>query len=245
MSPARVLVVRSGARPFPPVPGVEVVEYVSHEIEPVAPAPAEWSAGWDTVIVTSQIAVERIARDASHADPLRRALEHGTLVAVGEATAQALRRYGLTPDVIAAGSARSMLESLSTSLAGQHVLWPCGEDASLDLARLLEERGARVTRLVLYRKRTVPPDPGLSSEILERRPVAFCATSPAAADWIFAGLSCDAAERLRAIPAVALGPSTLERLADLGVERVEVAEEARFASAGKLLARLASEGSGT
>jgi uroporphyrinogen-III synthase len=245
MSPVRVLVVRSGARPFPPVPGVEVIEYVSHAIEPVAPEPAEWSAGWDTVIVTSQIAVERIARDANHADPLRRALEHGTLVAVGEATAQALRRYGLPPDVIAAGSARSILESLSTSLAGQRVLWPCGEDASLDLARLLQERGARVTRLVLYRKRAVPPNPGLSSEILKRRPVAFCATSPAAADWIFAGLSSDAAKRLRAIPAVALGPSTLERLADLGVERVEVAAEARFASAGKLLARLASGGAGT
>ena len=245
MSPARVLVVRSGARPFGLVPGVEVIEYVSHAIEPVAPEPGEWAAGWDTVIVTSQVSVERIARDARDAEALRRTLEHGTLVAVGEATAQALRRHGLSPDVVAAGSARSMLESLSASLSGQRVLWPCGEDASRDLTRLLEERGARVTRLVLYRKRAVPSNPGLSTEILERRPAAFCATSPAAADWIFAGLSSDAAQRLRAIPAVALGPSTLERLADLGVERVEMAAEARFASAGKLLARLASGGAGT
>lgn len=245
MIPARVLVVRSGARPFGPVPGVEVIEYVSHAIEPVAVSPGQWSGVWDTVVVTSQTAVERIARDASQADALRRALENGSLVAVGEATAQALRRQGLPPDVVAAGSARSILEGLSASLAGSRVLWPCGEEASLDLARLLQERGAQVTRLVLYRKRAVAPNPGLSAEILERRPAAFCATSPAAADWIFAGLTGEAAERLRAIPAVALGPSTLEKLAALGVQRVEVAGEAHFASAGKLLARLASEAART
>jgi len=192
------------------------------------------------VIVTSQTAVEQIARDARNADVLRRGLETGTLVAVGEATAEALRRNGLPPDHVAAGSARSMLEGLSASLAGRRVLWPCGEEASVDLDQLLHERGARVRRVVLYRKRAAPPNPALSADVLERSPAAFCPTSPAAADWLFGGLTAPAAERLRKVPAVALGPSTLEKLAALGVERVELSDEARFGSAASALARLAS-----
>lgn len=240
-----VLVVRSGARPFGAIPGVEVAEYVSHSVEPVAPAASDWASGWDTVIVTSQTAVEQIARDARNAEVLRRGLETGTLVAVGEATAEALRRNGLPPDHIAAGSARSMLEGLSASLAGRRVLWPCGQDASVDLDAMLKERGAEVRRVVLYRKRAAPSNPALAAEILERPPAAFCPTSPAAAEWLFAGLAAPAAERLRKIPAVALGPSTLEKLAALGVEHVELSGEARFASAAGLLARLASAAAGT
>ena len=184
-----VLVVRSGARPFGAIPGVEVAEYVSHSVEPVAPAASDWASGWDTVIVTSQTAVEQIARDARNAEVLRRGLETGTLVAVGEATAEALRRNGLPPDHVAAGSARSMLEGLSASLAGRRVLWPCGQDASVDLDAMLKERGAEVRRVVLYRKRAAPPNPALAAEILERPPAAFCPTSPAAAEWLFAGLA--------------------------------------------------------
>jgi uroporphyrinogen-III synthase len=240
-----VLVVRSGARPFGSIPGVEVAEYVSHSVEPLAAPASDWTSGWDTVIVTSQTAVEQIARDARNADVLRRGLETGTLVAVGEATAEALRRHGLPPDHVAAGSARSMLEGLSASLAGRRVLWPCGEDASVDLDALLKERGAEVRRVVLYRKRAAPPNPALSAEILERPPAAFCPTSPAAAEWLFAGLSAPAADRLRKIPGVALGPSTLEKLATLGVERAELSGEARFGSAADVLARLASASIGT
>lgn len=240
-----VLVVRSGARPFGAIPGVDVAEYVSHAVEPVAPAASEWTQPWDTVIVTSQTAVEQIARDARNADVLRRGLETGTLVAVGEATADALRQHGLQPDRVAAGSARSMLEGLSSTLSGRRVLWPCGEDASVDLSELLQERGARVKKLVLYRKRPAPANPALSAEVVERPLAAFCTTSPAAAQWLFDSLTEAAAERLRGIPAVALGPSTLERLAALGVERVEVSTQARFGSAADLLARLASETRGT
>jgi uroporphyrinogen-III synthase len=237
--------VRSGARPFGGVAGVDVVEYVSHTVEPVAPAASELTEGWDTVIVTSQTAVEQIARDARNADVLRRGLESGTLMAVGEATAEALRQHGLRPDHVAGGSARSMLEGLNETLSGRRVLWPCGEDASLDLSELLKERGAQVRRLVLYRKRPVPANPALSAEILERPPAAFCPTSPAAAEWLFGVLPDAAADRLRKTPAVALGPSTLEKLAALGVERVEVSRDARFGSAADLLARLATAAHGT
>src|SRR6185369_15540724 len=94
MSLPRVLVIRSGARPFGTVAGAEVMEYVSHTIEPVATEPADWAGGFDTVIVTSQTAVERIARDAAHTEAFRSVLESASLIAVGEATAELLRLHG-------------------------------------------------------------------------------------------------------------------------------------------------------
>jgi uroporphyrinogen-III synthase len=234
-------VVRSGARPFGTVDGADVIEYVSHTIEPVASEPADWSGRFDTVVVTSQTAVEQIARDAPRAEALRIILDSARLVAVGEATAELLRLQGFSPDLVASGSARSIFESLAESVAGRRVLWPSAEEGSLDLAALLRERGAEVRRIVLYRKRPTTHGPGVSAEVLARRPVAFCVTSPAAADWLFGRLVAEAAEHLRTTPAVALGNATLERLAALGVEMVRVAPEARFRSAGTLLARLASE----
>jgi uroporphyrinogen-III synthase len=235
-----VLVVRSGARPFGGVPGVEVLEYVSHTIEPVAAEASAWSGRFDTVIVTSQTAVECIARDAAHAEAFRAAVDSASLVAVGEATAELLELQGYPPDRVAGGSGRSVLEGLADSAAGRKILWPSGEDASIDLATLLRQKGADVRRVVLYRKRAARQGPGLSAEILARRPAAFCATSPAAAEWLFDGLTAEAAERLRRTPAVALGNATLERFASLGVETVRVAPEARFRSAGTVLGRLAT-----
>jgi len=126
------------------------MEYVSHTIEPVATEPADWAGGFDTVIVTSQTAVERIARDAAHTEAFRSVLESASLIAVGEATAELLRLHGYAPDDVAAGSARSVLEGLSESAAGRRVLWPSGAEASLDLVSLLGERGARVRRVVLW-----------------------------------------------------------------------------------------------
>ena len=239
-APRCVLVVRSGARPFGAVDGAEVLEYVSHTVEPVNSDPAEWSGTFDTVIVTSQTAVEQIARDAPRAEALRSILATADLVAVGEATAELLQLQGFSPDRVAAGSARSILENLAVNVAGRRVLWPSGEEVSLDLVSLLRERGAEVRRIILYRKTPTALGPGLSAEVLARRPAAFCATSPAAADWLFQGLVAEAAQHLRTTPAVALGNATLERLASLGVETVRVAPEARFRSAGTLLGRLAS-----
>jgi uroporphyrinogen-III synthase len=244
MSPPCVLVVRSGARPFGGVPGAEVLEYVSHTIEPLAADVSAWSGKFDTVIVTSQTAVECIARDVAHAEAFRGAVDSANLVAVGEATAELLELQGYPPDSVAGGSGRSILESLADSAAGRKILWPSGEEASIDLAALLGQKGADVRRIVLYRKRAARQGPGLSAEILARRPAAFCATSPAAAEWLFDGLTVEAAQRLRRTPAVALGNATLEKLASLCVETVRVAPEARFRSAGTLLGRLASAPAG-
>ncbi len=230
MSPVRVLVVRSGANPFASFAvgaRVDIVEHVSH------------------AIVTSQVAVERVLGDTGLAARFREGSARAQLVAVGAATGEALASRGALADLIAGGSSESILERLPADLAGRSVLLPCGEDASPDLPERLHSRGARVNRVVLYRKVPNPRGADFELEIVERPFAAFCTTSPSAARWLFHDLGDAPAARLRGTPAVVLGRFTRRFLESYGVARIEVTEEARFSEAVELLERLAAAPSGT
>src|SRR5262249_43813845 len=180
----RVLVVRSGANPFARLStrtGVEIVERVSHTIQPLPVAPEAFDRHADDVIFTSQVTVERLLSDAALAPGVRRLIAGGRLVAVGPATEGALRRHGGFPDVVAKGGAESGRARLPRSLEGRQIVHPCAEDATPELGEGLRRRGAAVTRLAVYRKVPTPPDPTLAREIVERPFTAFCVTSPSAA----------------------------------------------------------------
>jgi uroporphyrinogen-III synthase len=244
VSRPRALVVRSGANPFltlAPSPGVEIVERVSHSIRAVTVDPEKIGAAVDLAVFTSQVAVERVFGEAPLASAFRRALAGGRVAAVGRATEKALRGWQVEPDLVARGSAESVLEKLPRSLDGVRVLFPCGQDASSEIPEGLRSRGATVQSMVVYRKDPQPPDPELPREIVERPFAAFCTTSPSAARWLFEGLPGDAAVLLRRTPAVVLGPFTRRYLESHGVERVEVSGEASFGAAARLLETLAAE----
>ena len=238
----RALVVRSGANPFVSLgesPRVDIVEKTSHSIEPVEPDVGVLEAPADLAVLTSQVAVERLFSDSRLAALFGKALEGGRIAAVGAVTDEALRQKGVSPAIVAEGSAESVLEKLGADLSGWRVVLPRGEDASPELPEGLRSRGAHVALLVLYRKVPNPPDPDLEREILQRPFSAFCTTSPSAARWLFSGLGEPAAERLRRTPAVVLGRFTRRFLESHGVERIAVTEEARFAAALGLLETLA------
>lgn len=243
MSRPRVLVVRSGANPFAQMGEsdvVEVVERSSHEIRPVDPPEGAFPERADLCAFTSQVAVERVTRDAALAARWQEAARGARLAAVGTATAGALEARGIGPVLAGGGSAEDLLAALPRSLEGWTVLLPCGEDASPELPEELHRRGARIASVVVYRKVPRPRDADLAREIVERPFAAFCTTSPAAAEWLFAGLDAAAATRLRGTPAVVLGRFTRRDLEGHGVEKIAVAPEARFESAMRLLEHLAS-----
>jgi uroporphyrinogen-III synthase len=248
VSPARVLVVRSGANPFASFAAsaqIAIVERVSHAIAPVEPDEGALESAADWVIFTSQVAVERVFGDPGLASRFREGSAAARMVAVGAATGEALASRGARADLIAGGSAESILAQLPPDLAGRAVLLPCGEDASPDLPERLHSRGARVNRVVLYRKVPNPREAGFEAEILDRPFAAFCTTSPSAARWLFHDLGDAAAATLRATPAVVLGRYTRRFLESYGVVRIEVTEEARFSEAAELLERLAIAPAGT
>ena len=243
MSESRVLVVRSGANPFLSIgksSAVEVVERSSHAIEKVE-VPAERAEGRpDLILFTSQVAVERVATDPRLGFLLAAAGKGARLAAVGSVTAEALAEHGLPPRITAAGSAEALLEKLPRNLAGRKVVFPCGDDAAEELPAELRARGARVERIVVYRKIPRPHDPELDREILEEPFAAFCTTSPSAVRWLFEGLSPEAGARLRQTDAVVLGPTTRRYLEELGVQRIAITPTPSFSEALRLLEYLAT-----
>jgi uroporphyrinogen-III synthase len=247
MKRPRVLVVRSGARPFP-APGsareVEMVERVSHTIHPLSPDGAAFGGPADYVVFTSVTTVDRVFADDALAGPVRKAMSGAVTVAVGEATEGGLREHGIEPGLVAAGSREAILAALPQRLDGRRILLPCGEDGGAELSEDLALRGARVSRVAVYRKVPADPDADLADEIADRPFAAFCVTSPAAARWLFDGVAEAAVARLCDTSAVVLGPSTLHELESRGVERICVARQARFDAAAELLAELASPGTG-
>ncbi len=224
---------------------IEIVEKVSHTIRPVEPGGAQLKATPDFVIFTSQVAVERAFGDAHLSTFFRKAAESARVVAVGAVTGESLTAKGVETDLVAGGSAESVLDHLPARLDGKRVLLPCGEDAAQELPERLRSRGARPMRVVLYRKVPNPRDPALAREIVGNPFAAFCTTSPSAATWLFEGLSEEATRRLRETPAVVLGRFTRRFLESHGVARIEVTEEARFAEAVRLLETLAAGPEGT
>ena len=243
MKRPRVLVVRSGTRSFTD-PGagtdLEIVERVSHAIVSVALPADAFVEPADYVVFTSVTTVERLFMDESVRAALVRSAGGGQVVAVGSATGASLRQRGVPPAIVAAGSGEAILTHLPTDLDGRRILLPCGEDAANRLPEALVARGARVTRLDVYRKIPAPADPVLDREILKRPFAAFCATSPAAAFWLFSDRTEPAAQRLREMPAVVLGPSTRRFLEARQVGRICTTSEPRFPVAVALLGLLAS-----
>jgi uroporphyrinogen-III synthase len=245
MTRPRVLVVRSGEKPFPGHDAlrVEVVERVSHAIETVAPDPDAVAARADFAVVTSRTALSR-GLVGSSGEALRRRLSEARIVAVGEATAEALRGAGLAPVLVADGSAEAVLAALPDRLDGTRFLLPCGEDASSALSDAIRRRGGDAVRCVVYRKVPQPPDPELARPIAEGRYRAFLPTSPAAARWLFESAGSEGGRWLREIPAVSLGPSTRALLDRYGVERIVAAPRPRFEDALALLEELATSSPG-
>lgn len=244
VSRRRVLVVRSGARLFSsliPSSTVDVVERVTHVVEPILSGEEALERPANLAVFTSRIAVERLFSDPGRTEKFRAALDRGQIAAVGPATEQALRRHRSRVDVAAAGSGEDLLSRLPGDLAGWRVILPRGEDATAGLPEELSRRGAVVDSVMLYRKVPRPPDPDLDGEVRRRVFAAFCATSPSAAAWLFSGVGREGAGILRATPAVVLGPLTRRFLEARGVQRIETAPRSTFAAAARLLEILAGE----
>lgn len=242
MTQPRLLVVRSGERPFSEwgeKPDAEILERESHMVETAAVSVDALKPPFNLAVFTSQAAVERLLAQGDLNNAFQSGLPGGRVAAVGPGTAGALRRGGVEPGLVGESSAQSILAGLPESLKDWRVIWPCGEDASDALSQELSRRGARVEKLVLYRKRPRPADVDLARNILEQPLAAFCITSPAAGEWLLKDMDPKAIGVLQAVPGVVLGPSSRRFLEGRGFTDVRTCSPQTYAGAAAMLARLA------
>ncbi len=197
--------------------GAEVIDAPAIRIDP----PLSWDevdaaiarvGRYRWVILTSVNAVTAffdrlLARGAD-----ARALGGVRVCAIGDKTAEAIRRYGIAPDRVAEDSTgEGVVAALADQdLAGAAVLFPRAEVAREVINQALVARGAKVDVVAVYRTQPVGRVPEPAREALQRRQGAIVTfTSPSTVEGFVDALGADAAW-LRDAVVACLGPPTAE-----------------------------------
>jgi uroporphyrinogen III methyltransferase/synthase len=174
------------------------------------------------VVFTSVNAVTRCmaaVRDA-------RAFGSTLVAAVGPATAEALRRAGIEPDLVPAEHVAHQLVAgfpdYVPGASGNQVLFPCADIAPPTVPDGLRAKGWQVQRVVAYRTAALPPpEPAMSEHMARADAVIFTAASSVQA---YAALRTSGGSRLPVPPVViCIGPTTSEAAKDLGMTGVVAA----------------------
>jgi len=188
---------------------------------------------------TDPVAVEVARKAASDFDWIALTSRHGAagylgglpvpgasrprIAAVGDATAEAVRQSHWPVDLKAAGHGAAALarEMVRVGVgAGARVLYPCSDLARTELKKTLEDAGANVVALEVYR--TVPCSDSeelhRECDAVDRWHVAVFA-SPSAVTR-FVAIAGDPDEVMLERLAVGIGPTTARALEDLGGWRV-------------------------
>lgn len=197
--------------------GAEVLEIPTIRIEP----PDSWEPldraigeldAFSWVLFTSVNGVEifRERLQASGKDP--RALSGARIAAIGPATAEALVRWGLTPEVIPQEyRAEALVERLRAEIRpGDRILIPRAAGARDLLVTGLAALGAQVTEVPAYRTRAVQDGVHQLKQALRSRSVhAVTFTSSSTVRNFAALLSPDEREELlRGVVIASIGPVT-------------------------------------
>jgi uroporphyrinogen III methyltransferase / synthase len=174
------------------------------------------------VIFTSVNAVTRFMAELRDARSLGTAL----VAAVGPATADALRRAGIEPDLVPAEHWASGLVAefpLHDAVSPDNeVLFPCADQAPTTIAEGLSSKGWEVRRVEAYQTLALPPpDDEVLAKMAAADAVVFTAGSSATA---YAALVGSEGLPLRLPPlVVCIGPTTSGVARALGMDGVEEA----------------------
>jgi uroporphyrinogen III methyltransferase / synthase len=177
------------------------------------------------VVLTSVNAVHRFMASLRDA----RALGSTKVAAVGPATAVALRRTGVEPDLVPAEHwASGLVDAFPPAGLEPHaarVLFPCADQAPSTIEDGLAHKGWDVRRVEAYRTVALPPpEPELMAKMADADAVTFTASSSVKA---FVALRLPDGRPLSVPPLVlCIGPTTTASASALGLAGVRMADEA-------------------
>jgi len=232
LSGCRILVTRSAAQAGELTQvlaerGAEVIAFPTIRIVP----PASWTrvdavskklAGYDWILFTSANAVTAFFERYFARGGDLRSLSQVRVAAVGPATAERLRNFGLQADRIPKEySGRGLAKDFAEAeVRGKSFLLPSSDLARDDAAEILRKHGARVTKLVVYR--TAMPSyrrPELKRFFAGEAFDLLTFTSPSAIENIFKILrGTPYLKSLRQTPVAVLGPTTAAAARKFGLK---------------------------
>ena len=154
-----------------------------------------------------------------------RALHRIRTAVIGPATAERLRHFGFTSDIVPETyRAESVVAAFkSEKMAGQHVLLPRAEEARPVLPDALRKMGAEVDEVTAYRTRQTDDREGALLAKLEAGLIDLITfTSSSTVRNFVSLLPADrVTELLSSVTTVSIGPITSQTAADLGV-RIDI-----------------------
>lgn len=143
--------------------GADAIELPTIQIQPIedfseVDSVVTAMSDYDWVVFTSMNTVENVFARLNHTGHDARALHATCIAAIGTATAHALSERGIAADFVSRESiSESLLHGLAArGVSGQHILLPGAETRPERLAQGLEELGAIVRGVAVYK--TVLPD---------------------------------------------------------------------------------------
>jgi uroporphyrinogen-III synthase len=203
---------RRGLRPVP-LPLLEIVPPA--DARALERAVSELSL-YDWLVFTSANGVEALLPHAGGALPPRL-----RVAAAGSATSEALRAFGVEPDVVAAqGGGGGLLPALTPMvMRSRRLLLPLAADARSDLQRGLEAAGAEVVRVEAYAKRLPAAAARQAAALFADGPLGWVTfTSPSIVRTFVMVAGPLVPERSGELSAASLGPTTTAALRTAGIE---------------------------
>jgi uroporphyrinogen III methyltransferase/synthase len=177
------------------------------------------------VVFTSVNAVSRFMAEMRDARAFGKAL----VAAIGPATAEALRRAGVEPDLVPrdhrALGLLAAFPDCDADAPSNHVLFPCAGQAPSTIPDGLAVKGWQVQRVETYRTVTLPPpSPAVREHMAGADAVIFTASSTAES---YVALDAPDGSPLGVPPVViCIGPTTAQSARELGMTGVVEAHDA-------------------
>jgi hydroxymethylbilane synthase len=215
--------------------GVVPVEVPAFDIELDADGVLERLVGdaalWDWVVVSSANSVRALsiaARAAGNDLASVPSLRTARWAAVGRSTAAALAAAGIHVDHRPSLATAAALGTEVPVERDARVLVPRSDLANETLPRSLRERGADVAEVVAYRTVEAPSSSrDALRRALDNRPSAVALSSGSAVRGLLElAHAIGAGDSVRALPLVAIGPSTAIEMRRLGLEPTAIAATA-------------------
>jgi uroporphyrinogen III methyltransferase/synthase len=217
---------------------------------PPDPLPLARLAGeldrFDWVVFTSANGVRGLHRALEARGRDARAYGRAKVLAIGTATARALRDRGIEADLVPAefrgeAAADALIAALGDGVRGARVVLARAEVAREVLPRRLADAGALVEVVPTYRNVVRPEDQARMAQLLRAGEIDLVTlTAPSTAESLAAALGADAAAVLAERTLVSIGPVTTEAAERLGLRVAATAST--YTAAGLFEALLAHAG---
>lgn len=175
-------------------------------------------SSWDWLVFTSPNSVYFFFDRLLHLGFDVRVLAGVKLAGLGKATVEALRKYGLVPDLSLSRSGGEDITAEMGDMAGQRILVPHSNIAQPDLVGELRARGADVKTVVAYAIEPVPPHPAALSALLDGGIDVATFISPSAVTGLAAMLDGHLVDLPSPLTVACIGPATADAARALGMQ---------------------------